>query len=75
MITYARRSTGLQLVDPYRDFLSEGEKLWPQVKTTAREENLLDHMRRTVAAARVASIQLFIVTTEQFLAALPGSRR
>lgn len=58
---YPADRTGLLLVDPYNDFLSEGGKIWPRVKAIAEEEHLLDHMRRIVAAARAANIQLFIV--------------
>jgi 3-hydroxymyristoyl/3-hydroxydecanoyl-(acyl carrier protein) dehydratase len=41
--SYAADRTGLLLVDPYNDFLSEGGKLWPMIKEIAAEENLLDH--------------------------------
>jgi nicotinamidase-related amidase len=58
---YPSDRTGLLLVDPYNDFLSEGGKLWPMVKKIAEEDRLLDHMRQIVAAARAAKIQLFIV--------------
>jgi nicotinamidase-related amidase len=58
---YPSDRTGLLLLDPYNDFLSEGGKLWPLLKEIAEEENLLDHMRQIVGAARAAKIQLFIV--------------
>lgn len=58
---YVPDKTGLLLVDPYNDFLSEGGKLWPRVEGIAKEENLLDHLRQIVAAARAANIQLFVV--------------
>jgi pimeloyl-ACP methyl ester carboxylesterase/nicotinamidase-related amidase len=58
---YSSDRTGLLLVDPYNDFLSEGGKLWPLLKEIAEEEHLLDHLRQIVAAARAAKIQLFIV--------------
>ncbi len=60
-INYPADRTGLLLVDPYNDFLSEGGKLWPLLKGIAAEEHLLDHMRQIVAAVRAAKIQLFIV--------------
>ncbi len=59
--SYTADRTGLLLVDPYNDFLSEGGKLWPMVKEIAAEEDLLDHLRQIVAAARTAKIQLFVV--------------
>ena len=58
---YPSDRTGLLLVDPYNDFLSEGGKLWPMVQAIAQEEHLLDHLRQVVAAARAAKIQVFIV--------------
>ena len=58
---HAADKTALLLVDPYNDFLSEGGKIWPSVKKFAEEEQLLDHMRRIVAAARAAKIQIFVV--------------
>ena len=59
--SYTADNTGLLLVDSYNDFLSEGGKLWPMVQAIALEENLLDHLRQIVAAARAAKIQLFVV--------------
>lgn len=59
---YPSDRTGLLLVDPYNDFLSEGGKLWPMVKGVAEEEQILDHMRRIVGAVRTAKIQLFVST-------------
>ena len=44
--------TGLLLVDPYNDFLSDGGKLWPMVKDVADEVGLLDHLRSILLAAR-----------------------
>jgi nicotinamidase-related amidase len=58
---YLSDRTGLFLVDPYNDFLSDGGKLWPMVKKIAEEEHLLDHLRQIVAAARAAKMQLLIV--------------
>ncbi|MGU3293197.1 isochorismatase family cysteine hydrolase [Williamsia sp. M5A3_1d] len=53
--------TGLLLVDPYNDFLSEGGMLWPMVSDVATEEGLLDNMRAVVAAARANGVQIFVV--------------
>src|ERR1700730_3620667 len=41
---YDASRTGLLLVDPYNDFLSEGGKLWPMMKDVADEVSLLDHL-------------------------------
>ena len=58
---YDAPRTGLLLVDPYNDFLSEGGKLWPMMKDVADEVSLLDHLRSILAAARAAGIQVFFV--------------
>ena len=61
MGTYTRDRTGLLLVDPYNDFLSEGGKLWPFVREVAESVDLLTHLREIVAAARAAAIPVLIV--------------
>jgi nicotinamidase-related amidase len=56
---YAFNRTGLLLVDPYNALLSDGSKLWPQVKAVA--VNLLTHLRALVDAARRVGIVVFYV--------------
>lgn len=58
---YRAERTGLLLVDPYNDFLSEGGKLFPMIKEVADDVRLLDNLREAVAAARKASIRVFFV--------------
>jgi nicotinamidase-related amidase len=58
---YDASRTGLLLVDPYNDFLSDGGKLWPMVKGIADEVGLLDNLRSILAAARAAGVQVFFV--------------
>ncbi|MDH4564670.1 isochorismatase family cysteine hydrolase [Pseudomonas sp. BN411] len=60
-MTYPRESTGLLLVDPYNDFLSEGGKLHGLAKPVADAVGTLDNLRKVVAAVRKAGIQLFYV--------------
>ena len=60
---YDASRTGLLLVDPYNDFLSDGGKLWPMVKDVADEVSLLDHQRSILTAARAAGILVFVVPT------------
>lgn len=60
-IAYDPARTGLLLVDPYNDFLSEGGKLWPQVEPIAREVDLLANLARVLAATRAAGIRVFVV--------------
>jgi nicotinamidase-related amidase len=58
---YDAARTGLLLVDPYNDFLSEGGKLWPMVKEVAGNVGLLDNLRAVVRSVRQAGIQVFVV--------------
>jgi nicotinamidase-related amidase len=58
---YNSRRTGLLLVDPYNDFLSDGGKLWPMLKEVADEVGLLDNLRAVLAAVRQADVQVFFV--------------
>jgi nicotinamidase-related amidase len=58
---YAPNRTGLLLVDPYNDLLSEGGKLWPQAKAVAEAVNLLTHLRALVKAARRVGTVVFYV--------------
>jgi len=58
---YLATDTALLLVDPYNDFLSDGGKLWPPVKESAEEQNLLANMKSVVAAIRAAGIRVFYV--------------
>jgi nicotinamidase-related amidase len=60
-VGYIASRTGLLLVDPYNDFISDGGKLWPMVKPVADEVGLLGNLRSTVAAARTAGVKIFFV--------------
>ncbi|MBB1592944.1 isochorismatase family cysteine hydrolase [Achromobacter sp. UMC46] len=60
-LTYSAERTGLLLVDPYNDFLSEGGKLFSMIKEVADDVRLLDNLRASVSAARQADIQVFYV--------------
>lgn len=56
---YPKGATGLLLVDPYNDFLSEGGKIWPRVEAVANENGLLANMKAILAGVRGAGIQVF----------------
>ena len=58
---YPANRTGLLIVDPYNDFLSEGGKLWPKVKAVAESVDLIAHLRVLVGAARQSGIVVFYV--------------
>ena len=59
--TYTAQDTGLLLVDPYNDFLSEGGKLAHGAMAVAQEVGTVRNMRRVVDAARAAGITVFYV--------------
>ena len=59
--SYAAASSGLLIVDPYNDFMSEGGKLYGAIKPTADASGMFDNLRRIIPAVRAAKIQVFIV--------------
>lgn len=59
-LTYESELTGLLIVDPYNDFLSEGGKLYELSRETLTKHNVVEHMRQVLAAARACGIQVFI---------------
>lgn len=59
-LSYEPELTGLLIVDPYNDFLSEGGKLYQYCKSTLEANNVVEHMRQILAAARAKGIQVFI---------------
>ena len=58
---YPGDRTGLLLVDPYNDFLSEGGKLYGQAKPVAEATGTLRNLREVLAAVRAAGIRVFYV--------------
>lgn len=58
---YPSERTGLLLVDPYNDFLSEGGKLYGQAKGVAEATGTLRNLRQVLAAVRAAGIRVFYV--------------
>jgi len=59
-LSYESELTGLLVVDPYNDFLSEGGKLFPLCRATLEANNVVEHMRQVLAAARDRGMQVFI---------------
>lgn len=60
-LSYPVNRTGLLVVDPYNDFLSEGGKLWPKIKAIAESVDLMGHLRAFLATARRLGIIVFYV--------------
>lgn len=58
---YERERTGLLIVDPYNDFMTEGGSMYAATKKTADSVGYYENMRKLVPAARAAGIQVFIV--------------
>ena len=51
--------TGLLVIDPYNDFISEGGKLWDRVKTVAEANSCVPHMLQVLNAARKSGLRVF----------------
>jgi nicotinamidase-related amidase len=60
MNSYAAETTGLVLVDPYNDMLSEDGKVWPRLREVAEAVGLHQHLRQLLAAVRAAGIGVFV---------------
>jgi nicotinamidase-related amidase len=59
-LTYEPDLTGLLIVDPYNDFLSEGGMLYELSRSTLESNKVVEHMRQVLAAARLNGVQVFI---------------
>jgi ureidoacrylate peracid hydrolase len=58
-LTYEKEITGLIVVDPYNDFISEGGKVWDRIKGVAELNQCIPHMEQVLQAARRAGIRVF----------------
>ncbi len=58
---YPVSRTALLLIDPYNDFLSDGGKLWPQIRAVAKSVDLITHLRALVTTARQVGVGVFYV--------------
>jgi nicotinamidase-related amidase len=57
--TYAADGAALLLIDPYNDFISEGGKIWPRIKSVAEANHCVEHMLEVLQAARKAGLRIF----------------
>jgi ureidoacrylate peracid hydrolase len=55
-VTYDKELTALLVIDPYNDFISEGGKIWPRIRTVAEANNCVPHMLQVLNAAREAKL-------------------
>ena len=44
-LTYEKEITGLVLIDPYNDFISEGGKIWDRIKGVAERNQCVPTRR------------------------------
>jgi ureidoacrylate peracid hydrolase len=58
-ITYNRLLTGLVIIDPYNDFISEGGKVWDRLRPVAESNNCVPNMLKVLQAARKAELPVF----------------
>jgi nicotinamidase-related amidase len=58
-VIYDKDRTGLVVIDPYNDFISEGGKVWDRLKGVAEANKCVPHMSLVLTAARSAGIRVF----------------
>ena len=58
-MTHEKDLTGLVVIDPYNDFISEGGKVWDRLRGVAEANQCVPHMRQVLDAAREADIRVF----------------
>ena len=58
-LTYEKEITGLVVIDPYNDFISEGGKVWDRLKGIAEANHCIPNMLQVLDAARKAEIRVF----------------
>ena len=58
-VIYQKEMTGLLVIDPYNDFISEGGKVWDRLKGVAEANQCVGHMMQVLEAARKAEIRVF----------------
>jgi ureidoacrylate peracid hydrolase len=57
-LTYEKEITGLVIIDPYNDFISEGGKIWDRIKGVAERNGCVPHMLQILEAARKTGIRI-----------------
>ena len=65
-LSYERGITGLLVVDPYNDFISEGGKIWPRIKEVAEANNCVSHMEQILNTARQVKIPVFFAMHHRY---------
>jgi len=58
-LKFEREITGLLLIDPYNDFISEGGKIWDRIKAVAEANDCVPHMLQLLNVARKTGVRAF----------------
>jgi len=58
-VTYVKQVTGLLVIDPYNDFISEGGKVWDRLKGVAEANGCVPNMLQVLNVARQAGLRVF----------------
>ena len=58
-MNYRKSITGLVVIDPYNDFISEGGKVWGRIRAVAEANDCVPHMLQVLSAAREAKLRVF----------------
>ena len=65
-LAFEKEITALLLVDPYNDFISEGGKIWDQIKGVAESNNCVPNMLRILEAARKTELHVFFAMHRRY---------
>jgi len=65
-LSFDKSNTGLLVVDPYNDFISEGGKIWPRIKEVAEANNCVPHMIEVLDAARRSNLRVFFAMHHRY---------
>jgi ureidoacrylate peracid hydrolase len=58
-VKFQKEITGLLVIDPYNDFISEGGKVWDRLKSVLEGNDCIPHILQVLNAARRADIRVF----------------
>src|SRR6478609_4451614 len=65
-MTFDKDITGLLMIDPYNDFISEGGKVWDRLKGVAEANMCVPHMSQVLDTARGAGIRVFFALHHRY---------
>ena len=65
-LAFEKEITGLVVIDPYNDFISEGGKIWDRIKKVAEANSCVPHMLEVLTAARKAGLRVFYAMRRRY---------